>query len=114
MAITVKSLRHFDLFSGLTDEELAEIAQFGREESHQEGDVLLAEGAPADWLFLVEQGKLSLEIEIQLGRGGKTRLATIGYVGAGSAAGRSSLTAAISIPGTILSQLGIKTKASKA
>lgn len=92
MAITVKSLRHFDLFSGLTDEELAEIAQFGREESHQEGDVLLAEGAPADWLFLMEQGKLSLEIRIQLGRGGKTRLATIGYVGAGSAAGWSSLT----------------------
>jgi len=92
MAITVERLRRFDLFGELTDEELAEIAQFGRQEFHQEGDVLLAEGAPADGLFLVEQGKLSLEITIQLGRGGKTRLATIGYVGAGNAAGWSSLT----------------------
>jgi signal transduction histidine kinase len=92
MTITAERLRRFDIFSGLSDEDLVEIAQFGREESHPEGDVLLAEDAPADWLFLVEQGKLSLEIKIQLGRGGKTRLATIGYVEAGKAAGWSSLT----------------------
>ena len=53
---------------------------------------MLAEDAPADWLFIVEQGKLTLEKKIQLGRRGTVRTATVGVVGPGKSAGWSALT----------------------
>jgi len=54
--------------------------------------VLLKEDAPAERLFLVTQGKLALEKKIQLGKRGKARAATIGYVEPGNTAGWSALT----------------------
>ena len=64
MAITIERLRRSDLFNELTDVELTQIAQLGREETYLEGDVILTEDAPAEKLFVVEQGKLSLEKKI--------------------------------------------------
>lgn len=62
-----------------------------REETYQEGNILLTEDAPADQLFLVEQGKVALEKKIQLGKRSKARAATIGYVDPGKVAGWSAL-----------------------
>jgi signal transduction histidine kinase len=92
MGISIDRLKRSDIFAELDDAELAEIAQFCREETHQENDILLTEDAPADRLFLVEQGKLALEKKIQLGRRGKARAATIGYVEPGKTSGWSALT----------------------
>ena len=92
MTITIERLRHLDLFNELTDIELTQIAQLGHEEVYLEGDVLLTEEAPAEKLFIVEQGKLSLEKKIQLGRRGSVRTATVGMVGPGKSAGWSALT----------------------
>jgi len=92
MAITIERLRRSDLFNELTDVELTQIAQLGREETYLEGDVLLTEDAPAEKLFVVEQGKLSLEKKIQLGRRGSVRTATVGIVGPGKSSGWSALT----------------------
>ena len=89
--VSIERLRRSDLFAELSDAELAEIVTFCWEETHQEGAVLLTEDAPAERLFLVEQGKLALEKKIQLGTRSKARAATIGYVGPGSVAGWSAL-----------------------
>ncbi len=89
--VSIERLKQSDVFAELTTAELADIARFCREELHQENDVLLTEDAPAERLFLVEQGKLALEKKIQLGKRGKARAATIGYVEPGSVAGWSAL-----------------------
>jgi signal transduction histidine kinase len=92
MAITIERLRRSDLFNELTDVELTQIAQLGHEEAYLEGDVILTEDAPAEKLFVIEQGKLSLEKKIQLGRRGSVRTATVGMVGPAKSAGWSALT----------------------
>ena len=89
--VSIERLKQSDIFAELTNAELAGIAQFCREEMYQENDVLLTEDAPAEQLFLVEQGKLALEKKIQLGRRGTARAATFGYVEPGGVAGWSAL-----------------------
>ena len=91
VAITVEILRQYELFKVFTDEELVEIAKLCREVTYAEGEKVLVEGQAAERLFIVKQGKLSLEKELRLGRGAKTRLATVGYVGPGKTAGWSTL-----------------------
>jgi signal transduction histidine kinase len=91
MTITLERLKRSDIFNGLTDDELAQIVPFCHEASYHEGEVVLTEDAPADWLFIVERGKLTLEKKIQLGRRGTLRTATVGIVGPGKSAGLSAL-----------------------
>jgi len=90
VAITSESLRRYELFQDFTDEELEEVAKLCHEATYAEGEKVLVEGQAAERLFIVQQGKLSLEKSLQLGRG-KTRLATVGYVGPGKTAGWSTL-----------------------
>jgi signal transduction histidine kinase len=92
MTITLEPLKRSDIFGKLADDELAQIMPFCREAAFCEGDVVLAEDATADWLYIVEQGKLSLEKKIQMGRRGTLRTTTVGVVGPGQSAGWSALT----------------------
>ncbi len=92
MTITLEQLRHSDIFGELADDELAQIMPVCHRAVYREGEVVLAEDAPADWLFIVEQGVLTLEKRIQLGRRGTLRTATVGIVGPGKSAGWSALT----------------------
>jgi signal transduction histidine kinase len=91
VSITLETLRQYELFQAFTDEELAKIAGLCHEATCAEGDKILVEGQVAEQLFIVSQGKLSLEKRLQLGRGAKTRLATVGYVGPSQTAGWSTL-----------------------
>ena len=90
MAITVETLRQYELFEAFTDEELEEIAGLCHEATFAEGERVLIEGEAAERLFIVQQGKLSLEKKLELGRG-RTRLATVGFVAPGKTAGWSTL-----------------------
>src|SRR3990170_4760390 len=91
-SVTAERLRRSEIFGNLADADLVAMAEFCREETHQEGEVVLAEGAPAEALFVVERGKLALEKKIQIGRHSTPRNATIGYVEPGKLAGFSTLT----------------------
>lgn len=91
MTVTVGSLRQYELFDEFTDEELAEVVRLCHEATYAEGAQILVEGQRAERLFVVVRGKLSLEKKLRLGRGAKTRLATVGYVGPGQTAGWSTL-----------------------
>ncbi len=90
----VELLRRSDIFGELDAGELVRLAALFHETSFAEGETVFAEGEPARQLIIVAQGKLALEKKIQLGRSTaqRARTATTGYVGAGKAAGWSSLT----------------------
>ncbi len=91
MTVEIETLRRFGPFASFSDEELAEIAALCREESYGEGDVIAVEGRPAEKMFLILEGKLSLEKLVQLGRSGSSRRATVGFVGPDGIAGWSSI-----------------------
>ncbi|OGO64496.1 MAG: hypothetical protein A2Z45_03810 [Chloroflexi bacterium RBG_19FT_COMBO_55_16] len=91
LTVTAERLRRSEIFSELCDEDLIAIAEFCREQTFQEGEIVLVEGAPAETLYLVERGKLALEKKIQIGRHSTPRNATIGYVEPGKIAGFSTL-----------------------
>ena len=91
MSATVDTLRHFTMFKECTDEELAEIAELCREEYQDYNEELFHEGELAEKLYLVLDGKLSLEKRVQLGRSGSSRRATVSIQGPGQAVGWSSL-----------------------
>jgi signal transduction histidine kinase len=91
--IASETLERFDLFAGLPQEVVAEIARCAVEERHAEGDVLFYENSPAGHLYLILSGKVSLEKQVQLGRTGTPRRATIDVLGPWQAIGWSSLVA---------------------
>lgn len=91
MTIAIETLRQYELFEDFDDEELEAVTRLCHQATCAEGEKLLIEGQPAERLFIVVQGKLSLEKRLQLGRGAKTRLTTLGYVGVGRTAGWSTL-----------------------
>jgi len=91
MTVNPKLLRRFELFGEFTDEELAEVAKLCHDERCQHGTRLFEEGDPAERLYLVLEGKVSLEKEVQLGRSGSSRQATVSIRGPGHAVGWSSL-----------------------
>jgi len=93
MSALTDTLRRFDIFEGFTDEELAQIVALCREESYDDGDLIFAEDAPAEKLYLILEGKVSLEKRVQLGQSGTRRRATVSVVGADQAMGWSSLIA---------------------
>src|SRR3972149_4622782 len=93
LTVTAERLRRSEIFSELCDEDLIAIAEFCREQTFQEGEIVLVEGAPAETLYLVKRGKLALEKKIQIGRHSTPRNATIGYVEPGEVAGFSALVA---------------------
>lgn len=90
-SIIAERLSHSEIFADLPEEDLVAIAESCHEEVFREGDRVLAEGEPANSLFIVERGKLALEKKILLGRHSTPRNATVGYVGPGEMAGFSTL-----------------------
>ena len=51
-------------FKGLSDEELEKVAALGREESYAAGLSVVAEGTMAKDLYIVEKGKIALEMNL--------------------------------------------------
>lgn len=91
MQTTAKTLRNFDFFDGLPENVLEDIARFAEEEEYQEGSLLFSEGKDAENLYLILDGKVSLEKLVQLGRTGTPRRATTGVISPGNPAGWSAL-----------------------
>jgi signal transduction histidine kinase len=91
MTVTAKILRQFEIFKEFSDEELVKMAALCREECYPNGVKLFTEGAPAEKLYLVLEGKISLEKRIQLGRSDSSRHATVSIRGPGQLVGWTSL-----------------------
>ena len=84
-------LKRFDLFAGLPGDALEALASLAEERHLPDGTLLFGEGGPASSLFLIQDGKVSLEKRVQLGRTGTPRRATIEVAGAWQAVGWSSM-----------------------
>lgn len=93
MSTNAEMLESFELLAGLPPEALDRIAAMAVEEQHAEGRLLFSEGSPAQTLYLILRGKVSLEKRVQLGRTGTARQATIDVAGPWKAVGWSSLVA---------------------
>lgn len=61
-----QALSKFPVFEGLTDDELERIANLCREEVYEAGVTIFEEGKAADYLYLVEEGEVVLEMELEL------------------------------------------------
>jgi hypothetical protein len=59
-AVSIDRLRKVDILQGLEDRELQSIAQFFETENVASGVALCEEGARAERLFVLEQGKVSI------------------------------------------------------
>jgi signal transduction histidine kinase len=91
MRTTPEHLAQFDLLAGLPAEVLADLATHAEESDHDDGALLFSEGTPAERLFLIASGRVSLEKRVQLGRTGTPRRAATEVVGPGQPVGWSSL-----------------------
>ncbi|HUS84865.1 MAG TPA: ATP-binding protein [Anaerolineales bacterium] len=91
MTPAIETLERFELLSGLPAEVLDFIAQRALEMNYKEGELIFSEGASAEYLYLILSGKVSLEMNVQLGKTGTVRRATIGVIGPWNAIGWSSL-----------------------
>ncbi|MGQ9602163.1 MAG: ATP-binding protein [Candidatus Bipolaricaulia bacterium] len=89
--VPARLLRRFELFSGLTEEELAFLASLGREEVYEPGTVLFKEGDPAREFFLVLAGEVALEMGLQLWPGAPKRQVEVETVSGGGSFGWSAL-----------------------
>ena len=88
--VELEVLRRCELFGGLSDEELRQVASIAHQESHQPGSLICAERELADRLFVLSAGRVQLQIRLRgpLGPGGE---ATIEEVEPGRIFGWSSL-----------------------
>ncbi len=91
MSASPAVLKRFDLFAGLPGDALESIAPLAEERHLPDGTLLFEEGTPATSLFLILEGKVSLEKRVQLGRTGTPRRATIEVTGAWQTVGWSSM-----------------------
>ena len=75
-AVSIDRLRKVDILQGLEDRELQSIAQFFETENIASGVTLCEEGAKAERLFVLEQGRVSIGSQ----RGGQFDIDTPGKV----------------------------------
>ena len=89
--VSTQILKKVRLFEGLSDSELEKIASLSREEEYRAGATLFEEGHPARDLYIVEEGEIALETELDLGPYAAPRPTTIEVVTSGQAFGWSAL-----------------------
>jgi len=65
-------LRMSDLFSGLSDEELKKLLPLCREEVYEANTIVFSEGDPCHTMYVVESGKVALEINLRVGQAEET------------------------------------------
>ena len=80
-------LQRMDLFKGLTEEELTQIADICTEEQLKEGDVFAAEGDQGVTFCMIEDGLM--EVEISVGEDLPSKILV--HLGAGQVLGEMSL-----------------------
>jgi len=87
--ISLQDLRRFDIFNGLEDGELAEIAALCREHVYEPESICFTEGIKAEDLYLLQEGQV--EIKIELRRPWRHTKSTVTTIGPGRLFGWSAL-----------------------
>jgi len=79
------------LFGELSDDELDKVAALSREEVYEAGTTVFREGALARDLYIVEDGRVVIEMQIRLGPGGPGRQGAIDVMTKGQVFGWSAI-----------------------
>lgn len=64
MAITIKDMRKFGVFAGLTDEELERIIGICEEKTFNAGEVIFEENLPSKTFYLLDEGRIALSLSL--------------------------------------------------
>ena len=62
--IALDDLKRIEFFADLTDEELLSLQEICREETHRAGEFIFIEDTPAEHLYVLKNGKISVEIKV--------------------------------------------------
>jgi CRP/FNR family cyclic AMP-dependent transcriptional regulator len=62
---TLEALHSCELFTGLSGDELQEIAAIAREDAYEEGDLILAEDQLAGQLFILSEGRVQVHVRLR-------------------------------------------------
>ncbi|MDP2719265.1 MAG: cyclic nucleotide-binding domain-containing protein [Dehalococcoidia bacterium] len=89
--VSINFLKESEIFRGLSESQLQKIAAIAGEKSYPAGSILFKEGSQARNLYIVEEGKVALEMKINMGGNQPARLATVDALTKGEALGWSSL-----------------------
>lgn len=81
----VSGLRKVELFAGLSDPELAKVAEICEEKTFQAGDHITGEGDPGDQLFVIIEG------QVEVIRAGSEGPKTVVHLGQGQVIGEMAL-----------------------
>lgn len=92
-------MRESELFRGLSEEELEKVARLGRQETYEAGETIFAEESSADDLYVIESGKVALDLKLRFGSATQ-RQVTIGAMTAGHGLGWSAIHRAGPFTGT--------------
>lgn len=68
MAVSPEILKGMDIFEFLKLEELKDIAELAKIEEFEQDDLIFKEGEKAEKIYMVLEGRVSIEIEIYLGK----------------------------------------------
>jgi CRP-like cAMP-binding protein len=63
--IPLETLRKLDFFSGLSDDELGQIAHISEERTYQANELCFQEGEQAEYLYVLLSGKVSIQFQFQ-------------------------------------------------
>lgn len=63
--VSLQDLRRFDIFNGLEDAELEEIAKLCREHVYEPESICFTEGGKAEDLYLLREGEVEIKIELR-------------------------------------------------
>lgn len=68
MTVNILPLKNFYLFSGLTEEQLAEITKLVHYRRYQKGRIIFMEGEPGEAIFLLKTGRVKIYKQDEEGR----------------------------------------------
>jgi len=89
--VSAEALKKYIFFKGLIDTQLQMIASIATEESHAAGAQIYNIGDPAEKLYIVEEGKLVLVLDSDMGTHRPAMQVNIDFVANGDAMGWSAL-----------------------
>ncbi len=89
--MTPSALRRCQLFAGLNEPELSQIAALSQSREFSAGDAIFVEGTPASELLIVEEGKVALQMVVTETPASAARRVTIDIITENEILGWSSL-----------------------
>jgi CRP-like cAMP-binding protein len=89
--VSVDSLKGYDFFKGFSEEQVKKLADIATEESYKAGFQLWKKGDPAKTLYLLERGKVVLDMDTYMGTARPPMQVTVDIVTKGDAMGWSAV-----------------------